>query len=615
MQESLISNPILSAIAITLIHFIWQGGIIALTLKALLACYQQPQVRYVLASITMLFCLCLPVSTFLLVYDNTISPLTDTANTHLSTATSLSFTQQQSTAWFIDLAEYLPHLSAAWLVIVVILALKLLLELYNVNRLPLENTQLASKKLQLRFEQLISKIGLSEKIKLVVSTTTNVPMAIGCFRPIVLIPISMLSGLTPHQLDLLLLHELAHIKRHDYLVNFMQTLVEILFFYHPCVYWISKQMRNEREYCSDDMAIALGGDAITYAHTLADTASLCQHENKCRHATMAMAASGGDLKQRVIRLIDGQHHHCIAQSPLSKSLASLTVLSGFILCCSLSLFTIKNYSTSDMIYNDDAIKTHEISSLTFEDTQPKNDFPVFSSTIDNHVQRKTATRPTGIQPKTEQTTKSSAYDQQSSLSQHQTAKLDQLSAMNRRNHEKSTETILHELQQQISDKTQSDNTLTSAFNEPETNNRFNTAKINDVTNHLANKEQYVEQTKAITQDYVENTQLSNSKDNETQLNQHNDNSRDLTSATLIKYQQPKYPKSAKRRGIEIDLQVDFDIDKNGLVKNIVFEDNIKSRYFKNVIRNAMSTWRFIPAEKNGQAINSKMTKIFSFSLK
>lgn len=133
----------------------------------------------------------------------------------------------------------------------------------------------------------------------------------------------MLSGLTTPQLEMLILHELAHIRRHDYLVNFIQTLVALLLFFHPAVQWISKQMRNEREYCSDDIAVQCCGDAIAYAHTLADTAALC---SKHRHHTipnMAMAASGGDLKQRVVRLVD---HHCTPSNDVGKWLAATTVI-------------------------------------------------------------------------------------------------------------------------------------------------------------------------------------------------------------------------------------------------------------------------------------------------
>ena len=164
-------------------------------------------------------------------------------------------------------------------------------------------------------------------------------MAIGWLKPVVLIPFSMVSGLTPQQLDMLLLHELAHIRRHDYLVNFLQTLVETLLFFHPTVRWVSKQMRNEREYCSDDIAVQHGSSAIAYAHTLADTASLCQKHRHHAIPSMAMAASGGDLKQRVVRLLENQPH-CSQTTDSGKWLASFTILLAIIFGFSQNSLTL-----------------------------------------------------------------------------------------------------------------------------------------------------------------------------------------------------------------------------------------------------------------------------------
>ena len=89
----------------------------------------------------------------------------------------------------------------------------------------------------------------------------------------ILLPASALAGLTPHQLEAILAHELAHIRRHDYLVNLLQTLVETLLFYHPAVWWLSRRIRVERENCCDDLAVSLCGDPYTYAQALADLES------------------------------------------------------------------------------------------------------------------------------------------------------------------------------------------------------------------------------------------------------------------------------------------------------------------------------------------------------
>jgi len=114
----------------------------------------------------------------------------------------------------------------------------------------------------------------------------------------VLIPASALSGLTPRQLEALLAHELAHIRRHDYFTNLLQTAIETLLFYHPAVWWVSKQMREERENCCDDLAVEVCGDVLTYARALSR-----MEELRIPTPALAMAADGGSLVRRIRRLV------------------------------------------------------------------------------------------------------------------------------------------------------------------------------------------------------------------------------------------------------------------------------------------------------------------------
>ena len=102
----------------------------------------------------------------------------------------------------------------------------------------------------------------------------DVPTVIGWLKPVVLLPASALAGLSPNQVEAILAHELAHIRRHDYLVNLLQTLVETLLFYHPAVWWLSRRIRAERENCCDDLAVSLCGDPVAYAAALAELEDL-----------------------------------------------------------------------------------------------------------------------------------------------------------------------------------------------------------------------------------------------------------------------------------------------------------------------------------------------------
>src|SRR4030095_13888079 len=111
---------------------------------------------------------------------------------------------------------------------------------------------------------------LFRSVHVVESIAVEVPTVIGWMRPVILLPVAAVAALTPAQVEAILAHELAHIRRHDYAVNLLQTTAETLLFYHPAVWWISKRIRAEREHCCDDVAVRVCGDAVSYAHALAE---------------------------------------------------------------------------------------------------------------------------------------------------------------------------------------------------------------------------------------------------------------------------------------------------------------------------------------------------------
>jgi peptidoglycan/xylan/chitin deacetylase (PgdA/CDA1 family) len=149
------------------------------------------------------------------------------------------------------------------------------------------------------------------------SLLVEVPTVIGWLRPVILVPVSLLTALQAQHIEALLAHELAHIRRRDYLVNLLQTALEILLFYHPAVWWVSRRMRIEREHCCDDLAVAACGDPLGYARALTTLEQL-----RGRGAEQfAMAASGGSLLKRVRRLVE---------TPKASSPGASVWLAGFV---------------------------------------------------------------------------------------------------------------------------------------------------------------------------------------------------------------------------------------------------------------------------------------------
>jgi hypothetical protein len=133
------------------------------------------------------------------------------------------------------------------------------------NRLTAPGHRPATEECQGMLERLAARLAVTRPVKLLQSAVVKVPTAIGAFRPAILLPASVFTGLPTRGLEALIAHELAHVRRHDYLVNLVQTAAETLLFYHPAVWWVSARIRAEREQCCDDLAIAATGDARSYA--------------------------------------------------------------------------------------------------------------------------------------------------------------------------------------------------------------------------------------------------------------------------------------------------------------------------------------------------------------
>jgi bla regulator protein BlaR1 len=151
---------------------------------------------------------------------------------------------------------------------------------------------------QAQLDRLAGAMGVARQVRLRIVQDLASPVTAGCWRPVVLVPASLLSGMPPELLHALLAHEMAHIRRHDYLLNLLQNLAETLLFYHPAVWWISRRIRYERELIADDIAAGHAGGARHLAHALSEL-------EKCQfaHHEPALAADGGDLMHRIARLL------------------------------------------------------------------------------------------------------------------------------------------------------------------------------------------------------------------------------------------------------------------------------------------------------------------------
>ena len=582
----------------------------------------------------------LPIITFIILYRTELSTTYTITNSLVFSELIQELKKPDAFFSFKELTEslpaLLPYLAVLWLAAITLLAAKLLIEITTVNKLPQQGIVAPSNELQTRFDALVKQIQLTITPRLFISLKVEVPMAIGWLKPVVLLPANMISGLNNAQLEMLILHELAHIRRHDYLVNFLQTLVEILLFFHPAVLWVSKQMRNEREYCSDDIAVQHCGDAIAYAHTLADTASLCAKAHRHTIPTMAMAASGGDLKQRVIRLVD---HHCAPKNNISKWFASATIIFSVLLLSSTQLLTMplldiwhnKNpWALPAALIDNRSSNANTDASMNNQQTAHKDtlasNFP--NSSIAQQLLTPQEQAPAVTEQKSptklikpNNTTDITKKVVRLSPAKIKTAAINNVietAVLNKQPVVKSPTALTNEANQftaqlnHLSTKTKAQ--VETPVKETRVDNASMVEKAFERTNSNNPYQQALTQLAApkeypIAAFEPQLTNISLPQMSETTLK-----TSTWQNAKQLKSVDPIYPSNAKRQGIEIEATVNFTIGVDGYIKNIEFVHQSKINYFKGAIRSAIKKWRFLPAKVGDKPVESQMSKVFAFSL-
>jgi beta-lactamase regulating signal transducer with metallopeptidase domain len=282
-----------------LLHFLWQGTALAALATVAMAPFRKASARYVVAVGILLMMLAAPVATFF--YYRTA----DAVSTRTASAPAAAF--QNATVWrsaaqTINLSQrtapdLFPVVVELWLVGVAIFSLRSAGGFFLLERMRRRESVPVGSELGEICVDLQHRLGLTRAIRYAQCRWLEAPAVIGWFRPIVFLPVAALTGLSEAQLQAVIAHELAHIKRLDSFVNAFQVVVETLLFYHPAVWWLNKRIRLERENCCDDTAIALCGNAIEYARALT-----LMEEWRVAPA-LALAVNGGSLKARITRLL------------------------------------------------------------------------------------------------------------------------------------------------------------------------------------------------------------------------------------------------------------------------------------------------------------------------
>ncbi|MEM9918922.1 MAG: M56 family metallopeptidase [Bacteroidota bacterium] len=335
-----IQEDILYALGWTVLHSLWQGVALAMLMAVVLAGLQNKsaKLRYEIASFTLFGLLISSVCTFIYMYDSAIDFTAITADSAPSITVIAAQSGEQSghflngflytcTKYF---DQHLPIIVSLWMLGLAFFALRLLGGYAYVQRLRYRHNQPLEQPWQIKLERLMEALPVRRSVALLESALVSVPMVVGYLKPAILLPLGAVNNLSQQEIEAILAHELAHIRRNDYLINIILSVVEALYYFNPAAWWIAANIRSERENCCDDIAIRLCGNSLTYAKALVRL----QEFDQGAVPAFAMPFAGGkkQLLQRIRRILNQPQN----RSHIREKLTATTLLLLSILFVSVS---------------------------------------------------------------------------------------------------------------------------------------------------------------------------------------------------------------------------------------------------------------------------------------
>ncbi|KQQ97033.1 M56 family metallopeptidase [Massilia sp. Leaf139] len=315
-------------IGATLLDSVWQCALIGLeTAMAMIGLRRaRPQARYLALCTGMLLCLLWPLVELVARLQGGAAGASGTP----VLVQMLPGAAGTGASWQAFLQAHLAWVVGGWAVCAGALALRMALGLAWIERST--RSERIDAHWSARLESMALGMGIARAVRLRVTASLASPVTAGWWRPVVLVPASLVAGMPPQLLEALLAHELAHVRRHDYLVNLVQSAIEAILFYHPVVWWISHRIRVERELIADDLAAAQLGEPRRLAQALSELERIGFSSHR-----LAQAANGGDLLSRIRRLVR-------ADTPASNWKAAVPVLAMAVACLAGCAGTIASRS-------------------------------------------------------------------------------------------------------------------------------------------------------------------------------------------------------------------------------------------------------------------------------
>ncbi len=321
--QNIFDESLVNAIGWTILHSLWQGAVVVLIVALVLSIFKNPssKLKYNVYTSALFAVLACSLGTFCYLHQNNETTVDWVIPVEIQNenndivelvfleniASETREAEASVSAFFADLSsmanDYMSLIVVFWLIGCLLFSIRFIGGFAYIQRLRKRDVFAVEAHWQKKLDTICNKINLKKPIRLLESAVVQSPMVIGHFKPLILFPIGALTGLNPSQVEAILAHELAHIYRNDYLVNILQSFVEIVLFYHPAAWWLSNKMQATREHCCDDLAIDMCGDRMVYAKALTQIESL-RLLQQTPYLAAAFAGNGKEdnLMARVQRL-------------------------------------------------------------------------------------------------------------------------------------------------------------------------------------------------------------------------------------------------------------------------------------------------------------------------
>ncbi len=589
--ELLPIDTVIRTLGWTLLHFLWQGVAIGIVfaLAMLVMRKSSAVVRYNAGIVCLFALLALPLVTFVSLYTSAseLDSAVASIEPHSAQVADIRFVTELNandsivSAWqFIKfyINEQLQWAVFSWLIGVLVFSIKMYRDCLRVRQLRTVATYPMASEWQEKVDALCQLFAIKRPVVILESMLIQVPAIVGWLRPVVLIPSSALTGLSPSQLELIIAHELVHVSRNDYLINMLQMIVETLFFYHPVVSWISNYVRNEREKCCDDRVLETFGSALNYAQSLAIVES---HRQKSTHdlPLTALAATGGGLLDRINRIADYTE-----RAPRSPTFGKTLVMLGTVAVTLLGIQVQQKHTPSIAMLNVPVVnkiapqfepKAQSLDVMaTLKETARETLINVPPATIMRDVSAQSAERGVSSAP----------IDDAPSLVT-QRVPVGRVSedkeALPARTSSSVNSTASNESQFLLPDASLSDSQLGLS----KTYNRVE-PEINDL-NPLDN--------------------LPKNRDDNLDL-------LELVPAKVIRRVEPVYPRHARIRNISGFVTLKFLVTSSGLVENVKILKSMPKRTFDRAAKRAISKWVFQPAKDSKGPRDQYYTQTMDFNI-